>query len=96
MTKGMHLMKTGCNGKISQFSGFHNHLQTKLTCIFYLSELIQKTQFAMTDPVAHLRGLFRTFELQMLTVIDCPKIVDVKAPKAHMLNRPLHLRNFVI
>ena len=22
-----------------------------LTCIFYLSELIQKTQFAMTDPV---------------------------------------------
>ena len=25
----MHFMKTGCNGKISQVSGFQNHLQTK-------------------------------------------------------------------
>ena len=24
----MHFMKTCCNGKISQFSGFQNHLQT--------------------------------------------------------------------
>ena len=29
MAQCMHFMKTGCNGKISQVSGFQNHLQTK-------------------------------------------------------------------
>ena len=26
------------------------------------------------------RGVFRTFELRVLTVIDCPKIAGAKAP----------------
>ena len=28
----------------------------------------------------HYRGLFRTFELRVLTVIDCPKIAGAKGP----------------
>ena len=46
-------MKTGCTSKISQISEFQNHLPIKSNfhIYFFLSELIQKNQFAMTDPV---------------------------------------------
>ena len=45
-------MKTGCINKISQISGFQSHLLRKiLLAYFYLSEIIQKIQFAVTDPV---------------------------------------------
>ena len=44
MAQCMHFMKTGCNGKCLRVS------KPPYT-VFYLSELIQKTQFAMIDPV---------------------------------------------
>ena len=48
----MHFMKTGCTSKISQISGFLKHIPKKnLIAYFYLSELIQKNHFALTDPV---------------------------------------------
>ena len=52
----MHFINTVCNSNISQIYGFQNHHQTKsnLHTYFYFSELIQKTQFATTDPVTAL------------------------------------------
>ena len=47
----MHFIKAGFNSKISQISEFQNHL-----LYFYVSDLIQKTQFAMTDPVQYTIG----------------------------------------
>ena len=35
------------------------------------------------------RGIFRTFELRMLTVMDCPNIAGAKASIAPVLNTPL-------
>ena len=35
------------------------------------------------------RGVFRTFELRVLTVIDCSNIAGAKAPVAPVLNTPL-------
>ena len=44
-------IKTICTTrKISQTSGYQNRKKIKLP-YFYLSELIKKTQFAMTDPL---------------------------------------------
>ena len=37
--------------KFLRSQDFKTTFKTNLTCIFYLSELIQKTLFAMTDPV---------------------------------------------
>ena len=49
----MHFMKAGCTRKISQISGFQKQIpkKFKLPITNYLSELVQKTQFALTDPV---------------------------------------------
>ena len=45
--------KSWINSNISQISRFQNHLQTKanLNSSMYLSDLIQKPQFAMTNRV---------------------------------------------
>ena len=37
--------------KFLKSQDFKTTFKQNLTCIFYLSELIQKTQFAMADPV---------------------------------------------
>ena len=47
--------------KIFKSQYFKTTFKWNLTCLFYLSEVIQKTQFAMTDPVQ--------------TVSDCKKFV---------------------
>jgi hypothetical protein len=51
MIHSRHFIKTGFTGKISQISGFQNLLKKILLAYFYLSKMIQKNQFAMTDPV---------------------------------------------
>ena len=50
MAQCMHIMKTGCNGKISRVSEFQNHL-LKVSSLHISICLIQKSQFAMTDPL---------------------------------------------
>ena len=35
------------------------------------------------------RGVFSTFELRVLTALDCPNIAGAKAPIAPVLNTPL-------
>ena len=57
MAHSIDFMKTGCTSKISQISEFQNHLPKKIYhSYFYLSELIQKNQFAMTDPVPVMKN----------------------------------------
>ena len=52
MAHSVDFTKTGCTSKISQLSGFHNHLPKNLTCIFLsLRADLEKKQFALTDPV---------------------------------------------
>ena len=46
--------------------------------------------FSLSTPVEHSRGVFRTFELRVLTVIDCPNITGALAPVAPVLNTPLY------
>ena len=54
------------------------------------------------EAITLIRGVVKTFELQVLIVIDCPKIAGAKgldcpniagakAPIAPVLNTPLHL-----
>ena len=58
-----------------------------LTCIFYLPELIQKTQFARTDPVLYkLRHIF----LAVMFSATFPRQMEALARR--ILNRPIEVQ----
>ena len=62
------------------------------------------TKFFPSLTITIIRGLFRTFELRVLTLLDCPKIAGTnkpifkiagaKAPIAPVLNRSLIINYF--
>ena len=63
-------MKTGSTSKIYQISEFQRYFQTKY---LYLIEVIQKIQFAMTNPVIEVRKA-NSFQLFSF----CQNTIDLK------------------
>ena len=59
MGHSMDFIKTVCDSKISQISGFQNYPPKNPTCKFLSLQANKKKQFAMTDPVTcHLINIF--------------------------------------
>ena len=63
MVHSMHFIKTGCTSEISQISGFQNYFLKKYLTFKFL---IQKAQFAMTDPLG-----FNAFIYYSGALLEC-------------------------
>ena len=70
--------------KFLRSQDFKITFKQNLTCIFFLSELIQKTQFAMTDPVFTKTFIFKclinTTSVEISNFIIKQKLFQIFGP----------------